>query len=192
VTERVRILYEDSGDPTEFGPHKLVARYACDRLGVEPWQLRDRLKGDPKRGNANVLKACREDLGKLVKGGWAIVAVYDSDQIGHRIGLPRGACKSQLVARLKQDCEPRDRLVVVLLEENVETLLRAIAAIDPALAPPATLQRALGKDLNCRDIILAKAASPPARAMRDRLAERVPSLAYLVRRVVALLAPEPS
>ena len=51
---RVRVLYEDKllgGNPTELGPHKLVVRYVCDRLGKNPWELKD-LIGDPKAATA--------------------------------------------------------------------------------------------------------------------------------------------
>ena len=77
---------------------------------------------------------------------------------------------------------------MVLLEDNIETVLSAIAEVDPALAPPATLAKALAKDLNSRDLILGKAASPAARTTRDRVAEKVPSLAYLIGKVVGILS----
>ncbi len=45
------------------------------------------------------------------------------------------------------------------------------------------------KNLNARDIVLRRAASPPERALRDGVLERVPSLAYLVQKLVGALSP---
>jgi hypothetical protein len=189
---KVRILYEDrllGGNPPEFGPHKLVVRYVCDRLGRNPGELDKAMVSDPKGGNSNVLRACRRDLGRLVKGGCTVIAVYDSDKIGELVGLQRTACKTQIVTLLKEGCAPRERLLVVLLEDNLETVLRAIAEADPTLVSAADLTRAIDrKDRNCRDLILRRAAVAAAGPTRKRVAEKVPSLAYLVDKIVHLLS----
>lgn len=56
----VTILYEDSaGERTQFALHDLVVRCVADRLAREPRTLTESLRGYPKKGNANVRRACQ-------------------------------------------------------------------------------------------------------------------------------------
>lgn len=77
----------------------------------------------------------------------------------------------------------------MLLERNIETVVEAVRACAPAIAPEEVWQQAVErKNLNARDIVLKRAASPPERALRDCILRRVPSLAYLIDKLVAALS----
>jgi len=186
---RVTILYEDEREPNAkgYGPHALIKQYLADRMGVDPWTISDEeLLGIPKRGNGNVRKACQKDLAKLAASGGTVVAVYDADQAHVLAQLPSGACKSQLIRGLKDGCDPEEKLVVVLLHRNLETVLTTLRACVPSLVIDATWDKAIqGKKLSERDQILVAASKPTeaTRAIRGKLCEQMPSLAYLIDKI---------
>lgn len=111
----VTILYEDSaGERAEFALHDLVVRCVADRLERDPKVLRALLHGIPKKGNANVRRACQHDLSRLARDGRVVIAVFDNDRIRRMANLPATACKTQVTSCLKSGCEPSALLRIVL------------------------------------------------------------------------------
>jgi hypothetical protein len=108
--------------------------------------------------------------------------VYDADKVRELIKLPFNACKTQVRGKLLEECPWGDRLRVVFLERNLETVLDALRGCDRSISSEEQWAKAIDrKDLGARDIILKAAAAPPARALRECVLREVPSLAYLVQ-----------
>lgn len=185
---RVLVLYEDrqaQGALTEYGPHALIKQCVCDQLDVKPWELK-LLIGNPMAGNGNVRKECILTSPKLSRDGGLVFAVYDSDRIRDLVGMSFTACKREVRELLLKECPWRDRLRVIFLEKNLETVLRAICECDPSIASEQQRAKAIDrKELSARDIILTGAAtpSPRSRDLRDCVLDKVPSLRYLVQKL---------
>lgn len=188
----VTILYEDSaGERAEFALHDLVVRCVADRLDRDPRALRSALHGIPKKGNANVRRACRQDLVRLARDGRAVIAVYDNDRIRRMTNLPSDACKAQVSTCLKSDCDPSTQLRVVLLVENTETILLALRDLGVLQGREAMFVEAIDrKVLASRDILFKDAVWRTTPEQRERLLEAVPSFGYLVSKLVTVLAAD--
>ena len=191
---RITILYEDrcgEGQIREFGPHALVQQCVCDAIGKEPWALKREiiLHGIPKNGATKLRNECRSDRPKFGRDGSHVIAVYDDDRIRDFVKVGAPGCKEQVKHVLRAESRLGDKLQIVLLERNLETVVATICECDPAIAPPEVQDNALRrKKLFDRDIVLKNAAAPTAerRRLRDQLLTRVPSLGYLVNKIVAL------
>ena len=189
----VWILYEDSAiDVTQYGPHQLVLQCLCDRrAGQQPWQIDRRVKPRPMNSNSKVRRACQSELDHLVGGSGAVVAVYDDDKIHKLTGLPKDACKTRMKLKLREGCATTERLVIVLLQGNIEIVLRAIVKHEPAIGSAATIALAVDhKKRNERDRILKAAARPDRGHLRERILQEVRSFAYLIDKVDLLLGVE--
>jgi hypothetical protein len=196
MTRPITILYEDSaadGPVKEYGPHLLVRQCVADRLGKSPWEL-STLEGMPRNGASNIVKDCRRVPPQIGRDGRLVVAVYDADKIHREVNnlqrevkLPAGACKRDIKPILRAACAWQERLVIVFLEENIETVLEAVCA---CAAVSVELRRLAveRKQRNERDIVLRKILGPSDRALRDAVLQRVQSLGYLVDKVAAALA----
>lgn len=188
----ITILYEDAaveGRAQSYGPHRLVLRFLADQLNVDYALLAESIGHVPRKGAAKLRNECRRVPPQIGNDGRLVVAVYDADKIHRDVGLSAGSCKSQLKGILSQECHWRERLIIVFLEKNIETVLAAIRASSPQLVPTETWDLALvRKDRNSRDLILNKAARPPERLLRQQLLQRVPSLAYLIRKLTDALS----
>jgi hypothetical protein len=188
----VTILYEDQavgGNVRDFGPHIFVTQLVCDRLGIR--NLRDQLHGVPKKGASNLRIECRCERPRFGRDGRHVFAVYDDDQVRALVKLPPSACKHEVKNILRAECPLGDRLIIVLLERNIESVVEGICECDPAIVPREVQDRALRhKRMIDRDIVLKNAAmpTPERRRLRERVLEKVPSLAYLIDKVVAACA----
>ena len=188
----ITILYEDSaadGQVKEYGPHMVVRQCVADRLQKSPWEL-STLEGMPRNGASNIVKDCRRVPPQVGRDGRLVVAVYDADKIHREVKLPAGACKSQIKPVLRAACTWQERLVIVFLEKNIESVLEAVCA---CTAIPVELRRLAieRKQRNERDIVLRKILSPSDRAVRDAVLLRVPSLAYPIDKLVIALESRP-
>lgn len=185
----VFILYEDSaGERAEFTLHDLVVRCVADSLDREHRDFKDVLRGIPKKGNSNVRRACQQDLPRLARNGDQVWALYDNDRVRRLVNLPADACKTQVVDALRVGCVPVDRLRVVLLIENTESLLRALRELGTLPNREEMFERAIkNKELQSRDQLFKDAAWRTTQEQRVRLQERVPSFGYLVTRLAAVL-----
>lgn len=183
------ILYEDqAGERTEFALHELVIRCVADQVGSEPRSLRDTFHGIPKKGNGNVWAECRKNLRKLTRDGSTLVAVFDDDRVRRMANLPADACKVRLIEELKKECDPKELLRVVLLVRNTETLLEALRDQRLLTGRGATFDDAIvRKQIESRDILFKDAIWKLTADQRGALLGAVPSLRYLVEKLVTLL-----
>lgn len=182
----ITVLYEDAaadGLVKDYGPHVLVCRCVGDRLDKERWELLQ-LEGVPKKGASKLRTECRRIPPQVGRDGRRVVAVYDADRIHKDVKLPATACKTQVKEILRGECAFGERLTVVFLERNIETVVEAVCRCAPV---EEDLRRLAidRKDRNARDIVLKKASTPEIRACVLRA---VPSLAYLIDKLVAELA----
>ena len=186
MTGAIKILYEDrqAPDVSEFGLHVLVRRCVLDRLG---WaedrfeELKGILIGRAKKGDANLLKACED--AREARSFRRIIAVFDDDKIrGHkRLGLSSGACKAEVRAAITRHSAFPELLTVVLLGRNMESV---VAAVQGCRGLPETEKLRLPD----RDAVLASIAWRPDYApLRACVLARVPSLEYLVARLVKIV-----
>ncbi len=180
---KVRVLYEDSrrgADP--MGLHELVMACVGDETKRPVWDLNKEVEAIPRNSNSHVLK----ELGS-VDGAW-VVALLDADRIRSQPTVeqqlklanivPSVATPGDVVRAVRALPSAGDRTAVVLLVENCETVIDAVAECVPGLDPQ-TLARARRKKLAERDIVLRKAAYAAERASRDCVLHAVPSLALL-------------
>lgn len=177
------VLYEDQAGarPSAFGPHRLTMQCVADRLGRPAWELDRFVLGQPKKGNAQVRRACREE--RLYDASRIVIAFYDDDQVRRMLGLAADACKRDVASTLRAEAPVPERLHVVLLHRNMESLVRAVQAC-VGQGPSAERKPAPAE----RDNLLALATDPARRGERDCILKRVASFDYLVGKLVATLA----
>lgn len=128
-------LYEDQRGPRQgFGLHALVKACVFDAFNGERHRV-EAMLGDhrPLKGVQNLLKACREEIGLIAADGRSVIAVFDNDQIRRQLKLPRAAGDDHVEREIRKGCQTPGLLVVVLLKENMETVLEAAAACDATL-----------------------------------------------------------
>jgi hypothetical protein len=184
-------LYEDQRGPRQgFGLHALVKACVFDAINGERHRV-EAMLGDhrPLKGVQNLLKACREEIDLIAADGRDVIAVIDNDQIRRQLQLPRAATDERVEREIRKGCRAPDRLVIVLLKENMETVLKAAAACDPTLDSKRIARAVRHKDLLERDAILAELSRERARALRDCVLRKVPSLQALVDLVAGKAAP---
>lgn len=189
---RVTILYEDQrGQRQGFGLHGLVKACVFDAInGERRWLDGEALKDcRPLKGAGNVLRACREDIDLIAADGRAVVAVFDDDKIRELLGLPLKATEARGEQEIRKGCRTPDRLRISLLKRNTESVLSAAGECDPSI-DPARLDRAVKhKDLLERDAIFMELSRERARAARDCVLKKVPSLKRLVDMLCDELRP---
>jgi len=182
------VLYEDQRGPTkEFGLHNLVASCIADRIGETVWVVKNALPAIPKKGNGKLLKACREDE-QLAASGRKVVAVFDGDEVRALLGLPATACRTLIRERVEADCPFAGQLVVVLLEDNLESVIEALRRCEgaPLETAKAEAERSHGS-LESRDRWLnALAYDLERQAVRDCVLREMPSLERLVTSLASL------
>jgi hypothetical protein len=187
----VTIFYEDRRGPqNEFGFHNLICALVIKRAGIERtvYDVRKNLiHGIPLKGNANIRNRCRRDLRRLADCDQHVIAVYDEDKAARLAGLPGGSCRRPVCDSLVRDCEPLESLDVILLRDNIETVLGEIRDSGLTGIDDAAFDRAVrgNKHLD-RDIIFNKCAHDPA-VNRQRLLELMPSVEHLVNKVLLRL-----
>lgn len=177
----ITVLYEDqlAAKPTNYGPHILLLACVADACGDDRWTLQQRVRGIPKKGDAKLRAALRDD-GELLRSSGALVAMFDEDRVRGCYGLPRDACKRTILDRIAGEATGEPTLV--LLERNMEDVVNAscVARHQAIPAKKPTPEE--------RDRILHAAASE-GRAVRDAILRAVPSFARLVHIVRELLVP---
>ncbi len=189
MTRPITIFYEDSAAPGSvagYGPHVLVRQCVADDLGVATWQL-SHLESIPRRGNQHIRAECRENPSRFVRDGRWAFAVYDGDRLATLLGQRGDACKTALKSALLSECKWREQLRIVVLERNLESLLRVVLKCAPEAADERTRALALErKSLAERDVILKCAAGAGAegRRVRDCVRQAMPSFDYLIRKLV--------
>lgn len=178
----VKILCEDqqAEDASNFGPHVLVLRCVLDRLGWSETrysELQRNLSGHPRKGDKNLLAACRN--ANEARNFRHVFAVFDGDKVRSidSLGLSPGACKQQVRSAIQSASPYAAQLKVVLLERNLETV---VAAVQRCKSLPETGRLKLPE----RDAVLASIAwRAEAAPVRACVLQAVPSLQYLVDRL---------
>jgi hypothetical protein len=190
----IRILYEDQRDDQArpFGLHSLILACVADDLGCEVWKLKH-VKDDLKKGRDKVRAECERNLARLTRDGSHVIAVYDLDEAHQACKGPlQATCKPALKRALTEGCNPAEKLAVILLDQNVETVLGVVRRLRPDLVGADRFEMALRhkKSRASRDLVLNTAAQDGA--LRGALLREVPSLAYAVQVVVRILREQDS
>jgi len=175
-----RVLYEDQAKQVkDFGPHTLVLACVADDLGQSRWDLKHIVPGIPRKGDNKLLRSCREEAGDWCADGSVLVAVFDNDRVRPLLGLPQEACRRIVLNTILSGSTAAGSVKIVLLEQNVDDLVRASAA---ALAetPPAR------KSINARDTVLNRAAAADS-AIRQKIRTGSPSFDRIVRYVADIV-----
>ena len=168
-----------------YGPHQFVVRCVADDLARPAWELHKSLLAIPRRGNGNLLRDIRNNPSRFASDGRPAFAVFDGDQLPELLSRPRGTCRTALKADLLKDCAWAGQLHVVILERNLESLLRAVLQCAPEAADERTRALALDrKSLAERDVILNRVAREARRNVRDCVRQAMPSFDYLIRKLV--------
>jgi hypothetical protein len=147
------------------------------------WDLRHEIEAQPKRGKANVLKESARP--QLYNRNHAVLAVYDQDRardlVPELVQADRSGCKRLLAAALKEKAGQPAKLAVIFIHQNMETVVAAVQRC--AGQTPAASPKPRPED---RDRILNQATFGERR-LRDCVLADVPSLAYLVEKLLAAL-----
>lgn len=191
MTAALTILYEDArGEANRFGLHALVKACVFDAIDGERHRVEAALRdARPLKGVQNVLKACRQDFDLIAGDGRSVVAVIDNDAIRQHLKLSRHADRAQVEREIKKGCVAPERLFVILIEQNTESVLVAAAACDPGLDADRVERAAQHKDLLERDAIFAELSRERARSVRECVLGRMPSLRALVELLCRMLLP---
>ncbi|MBA3550135.1 MAG: hypothetical protein H0T76_26960 [Nannocystis sp.] len=183
----VKIMYKDqqAADASDLGLHLLVSRCVLERLGwkEERWyELRRHLIGQAKKGDAKLLAACQN--ANEARNFRHVFAVFDDDEVRtiKPLALSPNACKVQVRAAILATSPYRNDLGVVLLGQNMESVVAAVQRCKCAAVPEKKLK------LPERDAVLASIAwreeDAPRRAC---VLQAVPSLEYLVARLAKII-----
>ena len=194
----VTILYEDQRGPRQgFALHALVKACVFDAInGERRWIEEEALKDyRPLKGDGNLLRTCREEIDLIAADGRSVVAVFDDDHVRQLLKLPQNATPNRVEEEIKKWCVAPDRLFVILLERNIESVVEAASACDPTLDRD-RVARALRKDLLERDAIFMELSRERARPTRECILSKLPSLKRLVavvcNRLTAPGSPPPA
>jgi hypothetical protein len=196
----VTILYEDeAGDGAlrDFGPHELLLALIADETGRRIDDLKREVDAHPAKGASKLLVKCAEEVGDNISSDChPVVAIFDVDRVRGlrhrhhlRDGIPKRSTDAGIAAILEALCPKRDKLRVVLLNRNVESILRAISEVwpdDRSTHEPQYERAIRHKSRNDRDLILHRfAEAPGARELRRTVMGRVSGLAALRDAVIA-------
>jgi len=173
----VHVFYEDSRTPGgDFTLHDLVLACVADRIERNRWDLKALVLCKPMKGNANVLKACINDVRRMKHAH--IAAVLDGDELARLLNVPGSCCKRE--ARAAFGAIATDpRLELFVLDHNIETLVETLGQLKPDLP---MMSEALEMDRNARDRVFANAAAADP-GLRAQLRGKIPSFDRLARKI---------
>jgi hypothetical protein len=177
------IFYEDSlaVQTKNFGLHVLILHCVADRLPITVEELDDLFEGNPRKGATNILKLFDDPHKERLHGSSPhVLAVYDRDKI-HEFVNTEGRCKSIVRQAILARCQWTAKPVVVLLEDNAESVAEAILALQQK-APLAGRKPRPGE----RDKIFLSAAWNCGPDFRRALLKASPSLRYIVDKLEVL------
>ncbi|WP_437297867.1 hypothetical protein [Sorangium sp. So ce426] len=118
-----------------------------------------------------------------------MIAVIDNDAIRHHLKLPRMASHADVEQEIRKGCRAPDRLFIVLLVQNTESVLTAAAECDASLDPRRVERAVEHKDMLERDAIFLELSRERARMRRDCVLDKMPSLRTLIDLLVSKLRP---
>lgn len=179
---QVCVLYEDQRGPQRsFGLHELAKACVRDRLEPQPRHEIDQALNDcrPLRGDSNVLKKFREDVDNIAADGRPVVAVFDNDRIRRLLQLPAKATDAQVLQEIRKGTSS-NRLHVILLNRNMESVIKAAHECDPSISQESVDLAISNKDRLERDVILTRLTGAQFKVVRDCIREKLPSFQELV------------
>jgi hypothetical protein len=179
---QVCVLYEDERAPQKgFGLHELAKACVRDHFEHQPREDIDEALKDcrPLGGDTKVLKKFREDVDTIAADGRPVVAVFDNDRIRRLLKLPAKATDARVIEELLKDTSS-ERLHVILLNRNMESVIKAAHECDPSIDKERVDLAIKQKDRLERDAILARLTGAQFRAVRDCIREKLPSFQELV------------
>ncbi|KYF52765.1 hypothetical protein BE04_47620 [Sorangium cellulosum] len=190
MSASVTILYEEQrAHGNSFGLHTLVKTCVHDALNGDRYRIEKMLAdARPLKGVQNVLRACREELDLIAIDGRDVIAVIDNDAIRHHLKLPRTASHARVEQEIRRGSRAPDRLAIVLLVQNTESVLKAAAECDASLDPKRVERAVEHKDMLERDAIFLELSRERARPLRDCVLGRMPSLRTLFDLLVSKLS----
>lgn len=179
------VLYEDklskdARSPSGYSLHQFVMHCAADRMGVDPWSLKNRIKGLPRNGVPR-LKSDIESPDKLRPHGQSLVFVADSDEVHTHFGIPRSEPEDMCRSILVKAGNP-EGIQFFLLVQNLEDLVEAAAR---------KINRTVqGKSHLERDGILGALLDPIRATDRKALVEEVRMLREIVEAITNTVADQ--
>jgi hypothetical protein len=186
MTLLVTVLYEDKMSKSANGGyplHDLVMRMVEDDINGQTWQLLQLVDKNPCNGVGNLINQIM--ITQLIAGAGKLLVLVDSDRIGEHLGLGNSATEDRVVAELRRRSDAPEKLDVFFLHPKLEGLLRAIQRCDPSLQRE-SMQAALRKDLNRRDLVFNEAKKAGHRLLRQCIREAQPGLDQLVKAIAAI------
>jgi hypothetical protein len=175
------VLYEDKmqvGSGGAFPPHDFVLAMVADVTGHTVWDLRQLVEKNPRNSVSKLIGDLKRT--SLLAGSGQLCLVVDRDRIAEHVGLPKNAAEVDVTKALRARSDAPDRLSVHYLDPNIEGLMRSIEGCSPGERAPTS------KDHNSRDLYLNRAAFALAKAVRDCVKRKQPSLGNLVTLLAGL------
>lgn len=175
------LLYEDQLGPTRrYGLHLFVMACVFDIVNGLRHRVEKCVESRPLKGNGNLLRSTRQDVGKIAADGRKVLSVFDNDRVRALLKLPADASDQVVELQIRSGYTGGEgSLDIFLLKENTESVLKAAATcteIDHELLASAVEH----KNLLARDILFKRLATETHREARDCVLLSVPSIAALV------------
>ncbi len=184
------VLYEDQRLGKRFGPHDLLCGLVADELGKPQHTVAGSIKEWPLKGNGTLLKALRDPSRwrSIAKSPAPILAIVDSDKIRNHVGTKRSSDR-EVEKLIRDTCLEPERLTVILLVRNLESVVDAIARCDSSKVLGADMVvRAGGKDRHARDELLGRlGTAAELRSIRNCVKAKVGALARASKFLVEVL-----
>lgn len=111
----------------------------------------------------------------------------DGDRIASFMNLSRNAADPEVIAKIKEKCPSPDRLSVVVIRKNIESLIEAARECRAGISEEQVKKAVEKKDLEERDIVFHQLAKPDRRDLRDCILRKVPSFRAAVDETIKIL-----
>jgi hypothetical protein len=115
----------------------------------------------------------------IAADGRPVVAVFDNDRIRRLLKLPATATDTRVLQEILKGTTS-DRLHVILLNRNMESVIKAAHECDPSIGQERVELALKKKDRLERDAILTRLTGPQFRSVRDCIRDKLPSFQALI------------
>lgn len=184
------VLYEDSrGANGKFGPHVFFLGCVADITGIPIDNLKQVIRDCPVNGASKLLSHLRDtdDLDLIAPNGEPILAILDDDHVRDHHPASKGMNASKAAAKIKADSSAPHRVTVVLLERNLESVVKAFQQCGESATD--LIAEALEKRLNARDRLFDSVGRDPSkRQVRDCVRKTMPCVEHIVQAMRAAVA----
>lgn len=188
------VFYEDQrGERGDFGFHRFVCQLVIDRADIDKdvYDIEKSLiRCNPMNGAGNVKKKLEKDIGLLLSKYRKVIAVYDQDKLADLLKLKGVQCRMTLRNGLMLTCEPKNAFEVVLIKDNIETVIKTIRNSGIVNSIDAKIfEGALAKNHPTRDSVFNQCAVKTDVETRKKLLEKLPDVDRLVTKIVESIQP---